>query len=85
MPHRLFVPVAFVLALGWSAGAAFAQDINICYATADRVTNGETVSDEDKKAGHEACQRALAATGSVVQKYQFQEADFDILGTRPKQ
>jgi hypothetical protein len=27
---------------------------------------------------------ARAATSSVVQKYQLQEADFDVTGTRPK-
>jgi len=27
---------------------------------------------------------ALADTSSAVQKYQIQEADFDITGTRPK-
>jgi hypothetical protein len=42
------------------------------------------VSEEDKRTAHEACQRALAATSSIMQKYQLQEADFDITGTRPK-
>jgi hypothetical protein len=65
------------------ATPALAQDIEICFATADRVADGEKVTPEDKSAGHEACQRALAATSSVVQKYQIQEADFDIV-VRPK-
>ena len=60
-----------------------AQDIEICYATADRVGDGEKVTPEAKTAGHEACQRALAATSSIMQKQQIQEADFDIVG-RPK-
>ena len=46
---------------------------------------GEAVDDAAKKAGHEACQRALATTSSVVQKYHLQEADFDIVGRPPKQ
>jgi hypothetical protein len=33
-----------------------------------------------KKAGHNARQAALAATGSFVQKSQIQGADFDIIG-----
>jgi hypothetical protein len=71
------------LPLAVQATPALAQDIEICFATADRLANGEKVAPEDKRAGHEACQRALAATSSVVQKYQIQEADFDIVG-RPK-
>jgi hypothetical protein len=49
------------------------------------VVAGEAVDDAAKKAGHEACQRALAETSSVVQKYHLQEADFDIVGRPPKQ
>ena len=52
-------------------------------ATADGVA-GEAVDEAAKKAGHEACQRALAETSSVVQKYHLQEADFDIVGRPPK-
>jgi len=57
----------------------------ICFATADRVTDGEAVDEAAKKADHEACQRALAETSSIVQKYQLQEADFDLVGRPPKQ
>jgi hypothetical protein len=63
---------------------ALAQDVGICFITAERVANGERVEDEDKRAGHEACQRALAQTSSIVQKYQIQEADFEIVGRPPK-
>ena len=72
------------LGLAFNARPALAQDMEICFATADRVTDGEKVEAEDKRAGHEACQRALAATSSVVQKYQIQEADFDIVGRPPQ-
>jgi hypothetical protein len=65
-------------------GRAAAQDVGICFATADRVAGGESVTEEEKRAGHEACQRALAETSSVVQKYHLQEADFDIVGRPPK-
>jgi hypothetical protein len=63
---------------------ALAQDVALCFFTAERVANGERVEDEDKRAGHEVCQRALAQTSSIVQKYQIQEADFEIVGRPPK-
>jgi hypothetical protein len=61
-----------------------AQDVALCLNTADRVTSGTKLEDPERKAAHEACLRALAATSNVVQKYHLQEADFDIMGTRPK-
>jgi hypothetical protein len=78
----LLAGVAALLAL--AAGSARAQDFELCFATADRVSNGEKIEAKDKQAGHEACQRALAQTSSVTQKYQIQEADFDIVGRPPK-
>jgi hypothetical protein len=77
--HLTLVATALVLA----AAPAQAQDVAICFRTADRVAAGEAVDEASKKAGHEACQRALAETSSVVQKYHLQEADFDIVG-RPR-
>ena len=74
----------FVLAFATSAEPAHAQDMQICYDTADKVTEGGSIEDAERKAAHEACQRALAATSSVVQKYHLQEADFDIIGRPPK-
>jgi len=58
------------------------DDASLCLITAERVDAGETLSGAERKEAHEACLKALAATGSVVQKYQFQEADFAITGTR---
>ena len=79
---------AFALALAFlatcHAARAQEQDAILCFDTADRLRDGETVPDAEKRAAHEGCLRALAATGSIVQKYQLQEADFDIMGTRPK-
>lgn len=66
------------------AAPAHAQDAQICFDTADRVTEGDTVTDEEKQKGHEACLRALSDTASIVHKYHLQEADFDIMGNRPK-
>ena len=64
----LIVEFCFVIALG--IVPAHSQDIEICFATADRMVNGETVAPEAKAAGHEACQRALAGTSSIMQKQQ---------------
>jgi hypothetical protein len=73
-----------VLAFALMSGSAFAQDAQICFDAADKVTDGGTLEDAERQTAHAACQRALAATSSVVQKYQLQEADFDVTGTRPK-
>jgi hypothetical protein len=81
--QSLILLTVFGLSLAFT-GPARAQDIEACFATADRVADGEPVSAEDKRAGHEACQRALAQTSSVVQKSQIQDADFDIVGRPPK-
>ena len=82
------VRILFALALAFFAACQAAraqeQDAVLCFDTADRVRDGETVPEAEKRAAHEGCLRALAATGSIVQKYQLQEADFDIMGTRPK-
>ena len=58
------------------------DDASLCLITAERVDAGETLSEAEREEAHQACLAALAATGSVVQKYQFQEADFAITGTR---
>jgi hypothetical protein len=83
MPIRtLFGSMA--VCLGLSASPAFAQDADLCFVVAGRIDDGKEVSDEEKRLAHEACQRALTATSSIVQKYHLQEADFDITGTRSK-
>jgi hypothetical protein len=83
MACRFILIAGLCLLSGFGTAPANAQDIEICFATADRVANGEKVTPEVKTAGHEACQRALAATSSIMQKQDIQEADFDIVG-RPK-
>jgi hypothetical protein len=70
--------------LACAASPASAEDVAVCFATADRVTGGEAVDEAAKKAGHEACKRALAETSRIVQKY-LQEADFDIVGRPQRQ
>ena len=68
------------LALALPAVLAWAQDIDTCFAIADKVASGENVTPADKEAGHKACRAALAASSSIVQKSQIQDADFDIAG-----
>jgi hypothetical protein len=82
--RRLASLIIVSLFLVFNSAPALAQDVQICLATAGRVKDGTPVEDEEKRAAHEACLRALAASSNVVQKYHLQEADFDIMGTRPK-
>ena len=84
-PRSLIFATVACLALAASSAPALAQDAQICMAAAERVADGETLADADKSRAHQACQRALAESSNVVQKYHLQEADFDIMGTRPKQ
>jgi hypothetical protein len=83
MTTRIGVPFALTLCL--AASPALAQDAQLCFSTADLVKMGNKLSDVDKQQAHDACLRALAESSNVVQKYHLQEADFDIMGTRPKQ
>ena len=83
MPIRKLLGL-ITLCLGLSAPPVYAQDADLCLVVADRIDDGREVSDEKKRLAHEACQRALADTSSIVQKYHLQEADIDITGTRPE-
>ena len=84
MSFRNFVSMAILgLSLAVLSAPALAQDMPLCFAAADRLKDGETLADTEKRTAHEACLRALSDTSSIVQKYQLQEADFDIVG-RPK-
>ena len=84
MSVRSIVAIAIALLATCPPARAQEQDAVRCFDTADRVRDGETIPDAEKRTAHESCLRALSATASVVQKYQLQEADFDIMGTRPK-
>ena len=84
MPWRkLGVVISAVLLLA-AFTPALAQDMQKCFAAADKVKDGVALDEAEKRAAHDACMRALADTSSVVQKYHLQEADFDIMGNRPK-
>jgi hypothetical protein len=81
-------PQAWLGALGGTSLAAFsapslAQDAQKCFAASDRVKDGDTLDDAEKRAAHDACMRALADSSNVVQKYHLQEADFEVMGNRP--
>jgi hypothetical protein len=79
------IGVLFALTLCLAASPAHAQDAQLCFSTADLVKMGNKLNDAGKQQAHDACLRALAESSNVVQKYHLQEADFDIMGTRPKQ
>ena len=53
-----------------------------CLAAAQRVDDGEVLTEAEKKDAHGACSKALSATASLMQKYQFEEAIFAITGKR---
>ena len=85
MSFRHLIPLllaATFVALASRAGARSGRADLLRHA--DRVTEGDTVTDAEKQKGHEACLRAFSDTASVVDKYHLQEADFDIMGNRPK-
>jgi len=84
-PRSLALTIVGCLLLAASSAPAYAQDAQICLSAGERVSNGDTPADAEKSRAHEACLRALSDSSSVVQKYHLQEADFDIMGTRPKQ
>ena len=83
-PFRLAACFCFGLLSFIAPAPASVQDATLCLTTAERADAGETLTDAEKQEAHEACLSALSATASVIQKYQFQEADFAITGTHHK-
>jgi len=84
LARNLTLLALFALAFATVSRPAHAQDMQICYDTADKVTDGGMIDEAEKQKAHQACQRALAETSSIMQKYHLQEADFGILGRPPK-
>jgi hypothetical protein len=82
--YKLLLSLPAVLLLAAAVTPAIAQDAQKCFAASDKVNDGDALDEAEKKAAHDACMRALADTPNVVQKYHLQEADFDIMGNRPK-
>jgi hypothetical protein len=81
--RKLGLVITAALLLAASFTPALAQDAQKCFAASDKVRDGDTLDEAEKRAAHDACMRALADTSSIVQKYHLQEADFDIMGNRP--
>jgi hypothetical protein len=81
--RRLTLLTFFALAFATVTEPARAQDAQICYDIADKVTDGVKIDEAERQKAHDACQRALAQSSSIMQKYHLQEADFDILGRPP--
>jgi hypothetical protein len=78
--------LGYALAAALLAGSmtpVLAQDVQKCFAAAEKVKDGKVLAESEKSAAHGACLRAFSDSSSVVQKYHLQEADFDIMGTRP--
>ena len=85
MSFRTLISMTIVtLLLAAMSSRALAQDLQLCFTASDRVKDGEALAAAEKSQAHAACLRALSDTSSITQKYQLQEADFDIMG-RPKQ
>lgn len=85
MPLAIVALALVALALVSLPASISAQDdASLCLVTAERVDAGETLTGAERNEAHAACVRALSATASVVQKHQFQEADFTITGTHHK-
>ena len=82
-PPKLCLTISAALLVAATVTPAFAQDAQKCFAASDKVKDGDTLDEAERRAAHDACMRALADTSSIVQKYHLQEADFDIMGTRP--
>jgi hypothetical protein len=84
MSARSLIPL-FVVGMLLAASPALANptDVETCLAASDKATDGQPLADDEKRAGHEACQRALADSANIMNKYHLQEADFDIVGRPP--
>ncbi len=81
--HRFGLVFLAGLLLAVSLAPALAQDAEKCFAASDRVKDGDTLDEAEKRTAHDACMRALSDTSNVIHKYHLQEADFDIMGNRP--
>lgn len=74
------IAVAGLQAPAWAS----VTDGSACFVAAERIDAGEALSPKERDEAHQACRRTIAATASVTQKYQFEEADFAITGQRHK-
>lgn len=82
MRHTISLALGLIACL--FATSVRAQDAQTCFSAAEIVKMKGKLSDADKSDAHQACMRALTESSNVVQKYHLQEADWDVMGTRPK-
>ncbi|MGZ5863719.1 MAG: hypothetical protein ACXWKB_10645, partial [Methyloceanibacter sp.] len=71
---------AIAAGLALSPAPARANDFDTCLDAGDKAKTQGPLGEDEKRAAHDACQRALAISSNVVMKYHLQEADFDVLG-----
>ena len=87
VPMRARAFAAIVLLASACAGhfgpaSASAADGELCLAAAEKVDDGQALTAEEIEEAQRACGHAIAATASIFQKYQFEEAYFAITGRR---
>lgn len=81
MPARSLILLPLVGALlALSSAPVLASDFDTCLDTADQAKAQGPLAEDVKRGAHEACQRALADSSNIMNKYLIQEADFDIIG-----
>jgi hypothetical protein len=66
---KLGLMISAALLLAASSAPALAQDAQKCFAASERVKEGDTLDEAEKRAAHDACMRALADSSNIVQKY----------------
>ena len=66
--HTLGLVVLAGLLLAVSSAPARAQDAQKCFAASDRVKDGDTLDEAEKRAAHDSCMRALSDTSNVIHK-----------------
>jgi hypothetical protein len=74
----LIVAIGLILAV--QPALALPGDIDACLDAGYRSKTKGPLGEDEQRAGHEACQRALADSSNIMEKYGLQEADFDIVG-----
>jgi hypothetical protein len=87
MSARTFAAIALLASIGASQPEpvmSSAADGEVCLGAAEKVDAGQTLTGEERDEARVACGRAISATASIMQKYQFEEAYFAITGERYK-
>ena len=72
--------IAIGLFLAVQPAVALPGDIDTCLDAGYRSKTKGPLGEDEQRAAHEACQRALSDSSNIMEKYGLQEADFDIAG-----